>query len=263
MIDLHAHIIPKVDDGASSYEEALQMLKKAESYGVEKIVATPHLYRTFSKFKNFQEIKDKFHKLKQLASNKNLKIEIFLGAEVYFTSEILDHLKNSPDFLTLNNSSYILIEFSNEFLPPKLNSIFFDIMTEGFIPIIAHPERNRVLQRHPKILYELVVEGALAQLNAGSLLGFYGELEKEAANIFIKHNLVHVIASDAHNGTDRFPDLDLLIKNLSRKIDEEKIQFLIHHIPESILKNEGVPDLGEYTLPKEKSLFHIFRRFKH
>ncbi len=262
MVDIHTHILPGVDDGPSSVEEALSMLRRFEQEGTDTVVATPHYDRHISKLKSPEEIPTLIENLKEKTRQEGIKVEILPGAELYLTERTLDLLKEFPRILTINSSSYVLLEFSLDFIVPNLKEIIFDMMTAGFTPIIAHPERNRVLQRHPELLYELVVEGALAQLNAGSLTGLYGDEERTAAERFLDNNLIHAVASDSHNSQDRFASLPQARKIVEKKLGQEKARLLFEEVPEAIIKNEGLPDTGEPTLPRSKSIFDFFRRLK-
>jgi len=139
MIDIHAHILPKIDDGAENIDIALEMLKNAVSDGTEKIVATPRYCMGYGTCK-IKEIKDYVNKLNCLMKEKKIEIKIYSGQEVYVNKHTIeDYLEGNIG--TINDSKYMLIECPIN----KFNDDIFDIIYEFKIreikPIIAHPER--------------------------------------------------------------------------------------------------------------------------
>ena len=192
----------------------------------------------------------------------NPGIEIFQGSENYFITGLKEKLKKLPDILTINNGDYFLLEFPMNFIFPGTREFVFEILNDGFIPVICHPERNTDIQSDPSILYELLVAGALSQIDAGSIRGDFGSNSRDSANMLLKNNLVHVIASDCHDLKLRPPGLSVIKKNLNW-IDEEKIGLFLKYIPAAIINNEGIPDIGPLKDPSvSKSVFNIFRRKK-
>ena len=260
MIDLHSHIIPGIDDGASDFEESVKMLEIAEQDGIKTIVATPHLFCDRSNIKDLEKISEEFEKFKEKIKTSQINIEILQGAENYFVSDLREKISSFSNILTINKSDYFLLEFPSEFIFPGTKQFIFNVMTDGFIPIICHPERNREFQRDPALLYEFLRIGALSQVNAGSFRGVYGAEARLIAYDLLKYNLVHIIASDSHNSMERSPSLSFLYKKLNL-IQKEKIDMLVRIIPGAIISNKPVPDIGTMKDPNAKiSFFDIFRR---
>jgi protein-tyrosine phosphatase len=260
MIDLHSHIIPEVDDGASDFEEAVKMLKIAEQDGIKTIVATPHVFCDKSNIKDIENISEEFEKFKKKIETSQKNVEILQGAENYFVSDLREKISSFSNILTINNSDYFLLEFPAEFIFPGTKQFIFNVMTDGFIPIICHPERNREFQRNPALLYEFLRIGALSQVNAGSFRGVYGAEVRLIAYDLLKYNLVHIIASDCHNSMERSPSLSFLYEKLNI-IQKEKIDMLVRIIPGSIINNKPIPDIGTMKDPNAKiSFFDLFRR---
>jgi len=260
MIDLHSHIIPGIDDGASDFEESVKMLEIAEQDGIKTIVATPHFFCDKSKIKDLEKISEEFEKFKKKVEASQINIEILQGAENYFVSDLREKINSFSDILTINKSDYFLFEFPPEFIFPGTKQFIFNMMTDGFIPIIYHPERNSEFQRNPAILYEFLRIGALSQVNADSFRGAYGAEVRLIAYDLLKYNLVHIIASDCHNSMERRPGLSFLYKKLNL-IQKEKIDMLVRTIPGSIINNKPVPDIGTMKDPNAKiSFFDLFRR---
>jgi protein-tyrosine phosphatase len=263
LIDLHCHLVPGVDDGPQSETEAFQMLRIAEDDGIEIIAATPHLFSTHNVFPDAEEtVKRRDFFLKRTRQDSG-SVEVLLGAEVYFTTNLLSYLKEFQCLITLNAGSYFILEFPFDFVFPNIKDFIYRVMLEGWIPIISHVERNRVFQRNPGMVYKLVKMGALSQVNAGSLRGDFGEAAMETALKLIAHNLVHVIASDAHSPRQRTPTLSF-VYSLLKGEEREKVDLMVRDIPRAIIEDQGIPDIGSPTNPekgKSKKIFDLLKRF--
>ncbi len=257
MIDIHSHIIPSVDDGSSSIEESLKMLKIAWEDGVKAIVATPHIFGQSSRIKNLEQMQHKFMELKKSAEEYPIKIEILPGAEVFFVSDLREKLKTYRNALTINYGNYFLLEFPPDIVFPGSEEYIFELVTDGFIPIICHPERNLTFQQNPHLLYQLLQAGALAQIDAGSLRGNFGLAAYSTSLELLKYNLVHVIASDSHDQALLVPGLSFVYRKL-RAIEKEKIDMMVEGIPLAIVNNSVPPDMGPMIEPGKKKSFFDF-----
>jgi protein-tyrosine phosphatase len=261
MIDLHSHVVPAVDDGAASMTEAIKMLRMAESDGIETIVATPHVFSSHDLEKDPELIFRKVEIFLKEVGQSNLKIRVLPGAEVFFTTNLLQYFKEYQCLLTLNASDYFLLEFPFDFIFPGIKEFIYRVLMEGWIPIIAHAERNQLIQRKPEILYEMVKLGVLAQINAGSLKGDFGEVVQATAFQLLHYNLVHVIASDAHSPKFRVPRLSF-VPDLLRDAGVEEPELLIQEIPRAIIDNRGIPDIGSPRNPRRTIKFFDFIKGK-
>jgi protein-tyrosine phosphatase len=260
MIDLHGHYLPGVDDGAENLEQSLAMLRHAEADGIEAIVSTPHACGNTCKVKDLETLRRNFEEWRAAMEKSELKLRILSGAEVYFTSELLPILKDHRDLLTINNGAYFLLEFPPDYIYAHSKEFIFKVMTEGFIPIISHAERNSEIQRSPAMLRDLVKAGALCQVNAGSFRGDFGSAARQSAFELIRGNLVHVIASDTHDLLSRKPELSF-VPALLPGLDPEKIDLFLRGIPEAIIDDQAVPDIGEPTWHQQRStFFDLFKK---
>lgn len=261
MIDIHCHIMPGVDDGAFSPEESLDMLQIAHDDGVKAMVATPHVFHIgkFTAFEKNQRIafQHTFHELKKSAKAKGIEIEILQGAEVFFVTDLREKLKEHRELLTINNSDYFLLEFPGDAVFPGSEEFIAHLVIDGLIPIICHPERNLVFQHNPRLLYRIIQAGALAHIDAGSIRGDFGPTAYSSAISLLKHNMVHIIASDCHNTGSHPPGLSFLYEKL-REIDKEKIAMLVEEVPLAVVTNNAVPDIGPVTEPGAKTSFFDF-----
>jgi len=252
MIDLHCHILPGLDDGAGSLEEAVEMARIAEGDGIKKIVATPHLFRDNLEYEDLSIIEEKRKELSQAIEEKNIQVEILRGAEVHISHNLLDEIRKHRTHLVLNQSSYMFVEFPSEHVFSGVKELFFQLMSEGIIPIIAHPERNSVFAEHPEFLYELIQMGALAQANRGSFTGLYGIEAEEAVFRFLGLNLIHFISSDGHNTRSMAPRLSETRKKAAMIVGEERARALVCDNPEAVLEDREIPYRPEAINPAEK-----------
>ena len=252
MIDLHSHILPGLDDGARSLHESLEIARIAEKDGIKKMVATPHLFRGGYVHEDLGIIQRKRDELSQALNENEIPLEILTGAEVHISHNLIEQIKQNKQNLTLNKSSYIFVEFPSDHVFPGVKNLFFELMSEGIIPIITHPERNSVFISTPSLLYELIQMGALSQANSGSFSGLYGKTAEEAILHFLELNLIHFIASDCHNTRTIVPRLSEAVERAVTIIGEEKAQALVKDNPLAVLADEEIPNLDDPIHPKEK-----------
>lgn len=241
MIDLHAHILPGVDDGAQSLPEALEMLTIAEEEGITHLVATPHLYRgKYQKLEQFR-IREELDRLKKAANEKGLNINLLSGAEVHITHNLIEEIRHHRSDLVINGSDYLFLEFPSDHVFPGVKNLMFELLSQGLTPIIAHPERNAVFLRQPQLLSELIQMGALCQVNSGSFLGYYGEGIQVGVLKFLKLRLVHFIASDCHNSSTIPPILSPAVELATEIIGPSEARALVVDNPQAVLENRMVP----------------------
>ncbi len=248
MIDLHCHILPGIDDGARTLEEAVEMARIAAAEGISTIVATPHLFKGNFSPEEFALIEEKRASLNAALAEKNIKMRLLAGAEVHIAHNLIGEIRNNRKNLVLNGSSYMFVEFPSGHIFPGVKNLFFDLMSEGITPIIAHPERNSVFSRNPGLLFDLVQMGALAQANSGSFTGLYGQSEDEAAIRFLEWNLVHFIASDGHSPRAIPPKLAEAVKRAEALAGEKKAAALVRENPRAVLEDREIP---EYSYPAD------------
>lgn len=198
MIDIHNHVIFGVDDGAASIKDSLRMILEAERMGVTVLIATPHynnnIYASTQVQENFNELKYYI---------KDLGIDLFLGYEVFLSTALDDVLEDQYKY-TLAGSKYLLFELPFEVMPVDLDKVLQKLLSQGLIPIIAHPERYSYFSHNIERFQNFIDNGCLVQLDAGSILGVHGKEAKQFCKKVIDMHLVHFIASDAHRPEDYF-----------------------------------------------------------
>lgn len=237
MIDIHTHILPGVDDGAKTVEQSLFMVRQGQEAGINTICATPHiLHQVTPQFE--QKINRSFDLLKAKIAESESKVHLVLGSEIYVREDI-NSLKKF-DFFTLNKTGkYLLMELPWGQFPLHVDRIVFELQLEGQIPIIAHPERSIITKKQLGNVENLVQKGALMQVNAGSLLGFFGRKIKRMTEELLRQNLVHFLASDAH---DHFScSIEILPQAFScasKIIGEKKAKELVLSNPQRVIQGE-------------------------
>ncbi|MCJ7691073.1 MAG: protein tyrosine phosphatase, partial [Clostridiaceae bacterium] len=167
MIDFHSHILNGVDDGAKNLDMSLQMLKNAESEGVEYICATPHFITEEFEISREKYI-EKLDKLVLASREENFSIKILSGLEIYMHPS-LPKLYKEKKIWGINGSEYLLIELPMGQFPMYTEDIFYELMLLGAKPILAHPERNHKIMNNHDLIINLIKQGVFMQTNVGSL----------------------------------------------------------------------------------------------
>ncbi len=238
MLDMHTHIIPSIDDGSKNLKETIQIIKEGADSGIHTIVATPHYLE--GKYENTKEnILIRVEYLNEYLKNSGINVSIVGGSEILVCPDIIELLK-SGKLCTLNGSRYILIEFAVNLRNTKACQIIKQIIDEGYIPIIAHPERYIYVQKNIKDVFKYVEAGALIQMNIGSLIGDYGEEARETAVKLLKHNLIHTWGSDTHYIRRIYERLQEGLDELKRIVGEDMFKLIIDINPNHIYNNEDI-----------------------
>ena len=205
MIDIHSHILPDLDDGPATLEESLAIAREAAADGIGAMIATPHMHNGIYRC-SAGEIGERVKDLNAELDKSGIPLTVYPGAEVQLVPGLND-LLGSGKACTLNNSRYVLIELAATFLPDTAKEEFFTLRLNGYIPILAHPERHPRLQKDLDFMAELVRMGTLCQLTAQSLTGGAGKSAQAAASKMLENNLAHILATDVHSSKWRKPVL--------------------------------------------------------
>ncbi|WML30303.1 CpsB/CapC family capsule biosynthesis tyrosine phosphatase [Neobacillus sp. OS1-32] len=197
MIDIHCHILPGIDDGPQHFHESIEMAKAAVEEGITHLFATPHhLNGQYENVKS--DILNYVLSLNQHLQSEKIPITIHSGQEIRIHRELLFSLAND-EILTLDNrQEYLLLELPSGEVPKYTLEMVYELKLRGLTPIIVHPERNRGFIENPLLLFEIIQEGGLTQLTAGSVSGHFGKKIKSFSETMIEHHLAHFIASDSH-----------------------------------------------------------------
>ncbi|MDD2628854.1 MAG: tyrosine protein phosphatase [Limnochordia bacterium] len=250
VVDIHTHVLPGLDDGADSMEEAVAMLRTAEEAGIASAIATPHFLMKDEWESYIHAAQLSFAELTKQAAGNGLGISLHLGFEVEFDSGLLNINDVTP--LTLAGTGvYLLLELPLNQIPPCVEEVLFRVLVKGVIPIIAHPERNAVVYHQPEFLHWLVEQGALLQVNAGSLLGVFGTRVREVAWSLLEAKMVHVIASDMHRKSGhRGVCYGQVKQELQGRIEPHYLKALLEDNPSAVLAGREVKVEDPLPLPR-------------
>lgn len=194
--DLHSHLIPGIDDGAKTMDDALFLVKHMIDLGYKKLITTPHIQYDY--YKNTPEnINAGFEMLKKALVDNNLTIEIEVAAEYLVDDGFIEKVEKDQ-ILTFNNK-YILIELPYTYEPPNLNNALFELQTRGYRVVLAHPERYGYWHQDLSKYEELHQRGILLQMNINSLTGWYSKESKKIAEHLIEKKIISFLGSDMHN----------------------------------------------------------------
>jgi protein-tyrosine phosphatase len=236
LIDLHSHILPYWDDGSDSWATSLSMLREGAADGIREVVCTPHIMSK-KDFDAEETILLLYQELKQRAQAEKLDLKIHLGAELWIQPDI----DFSRRIATYNhNQRYFLVEFPMNLIPDYVAKTFFDCLVHDLTPVVAHPERYIKILADPAKAYDFVDRGALLQVNAGSLLGIFGQSVKHTAMQLIDHHLVSVVASDAHDPKTRPLKLKSAYDLVAKRWGAETSHRLFVENPRRILHGQDV-----------------------
>ncbi|WP_436938448.1 tyrosine-protein phosphatase [Staphylococcus xylosus] len=254
MIDMHNHILIDIDDGPQSLTAAIDLLKQAKREGITDIIATPHhLHPKYSN--DIHTVKEKINELKLNEEIRNLNINFYAGQEIRVTDRVIDDINNG-NIEGINNSNYLLLEFPSNEVPHYSKQLFYELQTMGYIPIIAHPERNKAIVQNLDLLFELINGGALSQLTTSSILGDLGSNVRRISLKIMDNNLAHFIASDAHSATTRPFVMKQLFKGKKLKKYYEELERYLNN-GTLVINNERIPKLIPTRDYKQKKWFGL------
>lgn len=247
MIDVHSHILFGVDDGPFTIDETIRIVEKAKEEGITNIISTSHAFSPYYDVP-MEEVKTQITLLNDVLRETGYDVTLHTGHEVRIHEHVVKNVK-SGKVLTLANSRYLLLELPTQSVPAYTIRIIEALLAEGIIPIVAHPERNRGISEKPERLEKLVRHGALTQITASSVAGYFGKNIQKLSLDLIDANLVHVYGSDVHNlqtrpllfneGLDYLEKkgygnmADLFLDNNERIIKNDSLQILEPSIPTS------------------------------
>lgn len=195
--DIHSHILPSIDDGSPDIGTSLTLINGLIALGIKSSIATPHvigdMYRN-----DAQSIKQALHNVQQALAEKQIDFKVHAAAEYMLDDYFLALLNNQTPLLTLKDN-IILTEFSYVEKPYNIEQMLFSIITEGYLPILAHPERYAYFHNDFTQYHRLKEIGFMLQVNLLSLTGYYGKPVAKAAAYIIKKDLASFTATDLHH----------------------------------------------------------------
>lgn len=243
MIDIHSHIVFDVDDGPKTIEDSRALLEESYRQGVRTIISTSH--RRKGMFETPEEkIEENFKQVQELAKEIADDLTILYGAEIYYTSDILDKLEQGK-IPRLADSQYALIEFSMITPYKEIHTALSNVLRLGVTPVVAHIERYHCLENDEKKVRDLINMGCYTQINSSSVLktklfGDTYKFMKKRAQFFLEKDLVHFVASDMHNLNPRPPYMQEAYQIISKKYGESHAEQLFRKNQELLLRSEYI-----------------------
>lgn len=235
MIDLHAHILPGLDDGPESLDAAVAMARVAAAAGTRAMATTSHVNRMFGLEPG--DLAAARTTLARRLRDEDVELELLAGGEV--SPGRLPELDDDRlrEF-ALGGGPYVLLECPFSPVDGRMDEMVDDLQRRGFEVLLAHPERSPTFQRDPARLGRLVRRGALAQVTTGSFAGDFGEIARRAAAAMLEQGIVHVLASDAHDAVHRPPDL----RAVGPALDDVQLEWMARAVPAAIVAGDRLPE---------------------
>ncbi len=253
MVDFHSHVLPYIDDGADSMEEAVRLCEIAKESGTDKLIVTPHLAEAYE-VREFIRLRDRrLDELRSELDKRKIELEVYPGAELYVNDDIF--YAPMLDSATINGSRYILIEF--DFRGLNINRLIKyveEFLDRTCIPIIAHPERYYFMQADYDIVNHLADMGALFQLNAPSLAGYMGPAAQELSFLMTVNRLASFIGTDAHSVAHRPTNLGGMIQHFPTAVNPQIYKDMLNKNPLAVLNNEDI-ERGEMYAIRPRRFF--------
>ncbi|MCF8105280.1 MAG: hypothetical protein K9K64_07355 [Desulfohalobiaceae bacterium] len=243
MIDIHSHILPAMDDGPGSWAESLSLCRLLAAQGVRTVVATPHYWPGVYE-PRAGLIEQRVMELNLLLCKQGVDMTALAGEEVVFCPEIRELLAKRA-VLTLNGSRYVLLELPQLMAEEQLFAGIFQLQLEGYVPVIAHPEKNRMIQGDPGLMLELVCKGALGQMTASSLLGSAPGKIRTCGQNLVRRRTVQIISSDAHSIDGRPPRLAQGLEQAACLLKSRReAEKMVLECPQKIIQDRrlGLPE---------------------
>lgn len=237
MIDLHIHLLHSVDDGAPDLSASLAMISRARELGFGRLVATPHLdgwlspaYRTL--------VEERLAELVPHAAE--MGVEVLAGYEHKLAPDLASRLL-AGEASTLGGSSAVLVELPFHGWPLYTDQALFDLLSAGYRPVMAHPERYSAVQENPELAIELAERGIPLQLTFGSITGLFGKGAKRVSEILMERDAVTVLASDAHSAGQRYVAVSQGRQRAEDLMGVERVRQLAHDNPAALLADLPLP----------------------
>lgn len=235
MFDLHAHLLPGIDDGAPDLATSLAMARLAVEDGITHLVCTPHIH--LGRYENTATtIAEATIQWRQALRTAGIELQVGYAAEVRIGPEIMNLLEQDAiPFLGLwEGRRVLLLEFPPAGIPVGSDRLTRWLLGQGIQPLLAHPERNKECMRHPNHLRPFLRQGCLLQITAGSLTGRFGAAAQTLAESLLTAGQVSLLATDAHNLVHRAPRLREGMDAAARLIGENEAERLVRDVPQQI-----------------------------
>jgi protein-tyrosine phosphatase len=235
VIDLHSHILPGIDDGATDLSVSVAMAQAWVADGVTTVACTPHilpgLYHNTG-----PQIKQAVLRLQGELDQRGIALKLVSGADVHVVPDFVAGLR-SGRLLSLADSRYVLVEPPHHVPPPRLDDLMFQLIVAGYVPVVTHPERLSWIKTHFATFQNLVRSGVWMQITAGSLSGNFGTGPRYWAERMLDEGYVHILATDAHDTGRRAPNLRQGREIAAKRVGDTEAEHLVQTRPFGIIGN--------------------------
>jgi protein-tyrosine phosphatase len=257
-VDIHCHLVPAIDDGASSWDESLAMARMAVADGIDTIICTPHQCGNYAGNRG-DDIRAAVAQLQQQLDRSKIPLRVLPGADVRIEANMIQQLV-CGDVLTLaDRSRHVLLELPHELYMP-LEPVLAGLRKHSLVGILSHPERNQGILRRPEVVAPLVEAGCLMQITAGSLMGTFGEAIQRLSEKLLTKGLVHFIATDAHGIRARRPLIHRAFQRAAELVGEQQAIAICCHNPHCVA--EGRDCSGGVQTTVQRGWRGLFTRRK-
>ena len=246
-IDIHAHIVPGVDDGSKSNRESVEMLKQAYAEGITTVIATPHYSKGFQDYET-EDIK-KYCKALEKHAKKHIcpEFQVFAGQEIFYSERSLEMIQNG-EVISLAGSNYILLEFAPEITYTLLFQALREIAMTPYYPVLAHVERYSCLREQDRI-EEIRALGVMLQMNYSHVGGKWFDADTKWCRQMLKQGYVDILSTDMHNSTDRGPRMEAAVKWMKKRLDETYLDRIMRINAQEIL---GIREAKDFEMKSIK-----------
>ncbi|MEA2558500.1 MAG: protein-tyrosine phosphatase [Acidobacteriota bacterium] len=241
MIDLHCHLLPGIDDGPKTLEEATAMCRQALADGCRAMIATPHQRRGRWWNSDREQIACL---VRDVQATVGPTMKILVGGEVHVDSELLAEVEKLPEggIFTLAGSRYLLIELDDRGRAGEAISLVHELTLAGWIPVVAHPEFIPWLAGDLELTARLVALGACMQLTAMSVTGDFGKGPQADTHALLEAGLAHFVASDCHGTQRRPPGLRRAYQMIAGRWGADLAKRLVSDNPRAVVQNRPLAE---------------------
>lgn len=247
MIDLHCHLLPGIDDGPDTLEQALELARLAVANGITHSVVTPHIHP--GRYENDgASIARSLDAFRQAIVQQDIPLQLGFAGEVRLGPEVLTLVESGqiPFYGELDGHKVFLLELPHSHVPPGADKLVQWLLARNIRPMIAHPERNKDIMRKFDKVQPFVEMGCLFQLTAGSLVGAFGEAAQQCSRHLLELGCISILASDAHNPGYRPPRLDHGRDAAAEIVGAELAQRMVLDRPAALVAGQFA-DLARYA----------------
>ena len=248
-VDIHCHLLPGLDDGASTWDEALAMAEIAAADGISTIVATPHQLGSYAANQG-DAIRARVGGLQSLLEERGIPLEVLPGADVRIEPGLVAKIRSGAIVTLADQGRHVLLELPHEVYLP-LDRLLANFEAAGLVAVLSHPERNAGIMERPKVVASLVARGCLVQVTAAALTGGFGSRVRQVAESLVAQGLVHFVSTDAHGPRLRPPLLAQAFERAAEIAGHDAAVELFCRNPAAVVSGgEVVPGPRKWAKPR-------------